>query len=429
MKFLALLTVVLSFTLNFLYSQNTDSLYINKKDSTNVQTKILPFTFYHNSVGWVLGAFSGIKGFAQEQTQAKVGGMISTNKSYYGFLQIEDLQAPFFPRLYFRPDIYIGKLGEIKEYIGSANSQGITPGSNESGKSDYILLKGNDVWLEFNFKYLLPIGDGDSTVILRQKFKDGILVSGEAGGKEYNPLKSGRTYLGAKLIYRSLKLKNDAIDLKLKTAAIDFALSYENMDYFFNPTIGSMQKISYTKDWGTLGSNSKSDVIKLDMRWYIPLFDRQNSTDQRVLALNFYTSDIPSWNDYDLIDGKRSYHRPQLFAGSNLGGVKYLRSYKDFRYYDKSLIYYSAELRQKLPWNPFNNWDLTKNIGVDFLQAVAFFDLGRVAPEWKLSTLHSNMQYSAGGGIRLFVGGIVARLDVAAGKEGVLTQMFIDHPF
>jgi hypothetical protein len=58
-----------------------------------------------------------------------------------------------------------------------------------------------------------------------------------------------------------------------------------------------------------------------------------------------------------------------------------------------------------------------------------FGEIGRVAPEWKLSTLHTDMKWSVGGGIRIFMNNLILRLDNSLGKEGMYIQMFVDHAF
>jgi hypothetical protein len=66
---------------------------------------------------------------------------------------------------------------------------------------------------------------------------------------------------------------------------------------------------------------------------------------------------------------------------------------------------------------------------VHWLQLAAFAELGRVAPEWSLSTLHTDMKWSAGGGIRIFMNNLILRVDGAFSREGFFTQMFVDHAF
>ena len=81
-------------------------------------------------------------------------------------------------------------------------------------------------------------------------------------------------------------------------------------------------------------------------------------------------------------------------------------------------------------WNPFNAWPAFQNYAnVEWLQLVPFAELGRVAPNWDLGTLHSNMKWSAGLGIRAWASGFVLRVDTALSAEGASVQMMISQPF
>ena len=83
-----------------------------------------------------------------------------------------------------------------------------------------------------------------------------------------------------------------------------------------------------------------------------------------------------------------------------------------------------------LEWNPFEDWPgLQKYLGVQWLQFVFFGELGRVAPSWNLSELHSDMKWCLGLGIRTWAKGIVVRIDTAASEEGSKIQMMISQPF
>jgi hypothetical protein len=56
-------------------------------------------------------------------------------------------------------------------------------------------------------------------------------------------------------------------------------------------------------------------------------------------------------------------------------------------------------------------------------------EVGRVAPEWSFSRLHSDMKWDAGLGVRAWAQGIVIRIDTAYSNEGVGLQMMIAQPF
>jgi hypothetical protein len=107
-----------------------------------------------------------------------------------------------------------------------------------------------------------------------------------------------------------------------------------------------------------------------------------------------------------------------------------VRAYPAQRFNDRAALYYAAELRVIPEWNPFDAWPaLQRYANVEWLQFVPFAELGRVAPDWDLSTLHSAMQWSAGVGIRAWASGFVLRVDTALSEEGAGVQMMISQPF
>ena len=80
-------------------------------------------------------------------------------------------------------------------------------------------------------------------------------------------------------------------------------------------------------------------------------------------------------------------------------------------------------------WNPLKKFTMNNRLDVDWLQLVAFAEVGRVAPDWDLDDLHSNMKSSFGVGLRTMVNHLIVRIDVAGSSEGALAQLFIGHPF
>ena len=107
-----------------------------------------------------------------------------------------------------------------------------------------------------------------------------------------------------------------------------------------------------------------------------------------------------------------------------------MRGYPSNRFSDRAAIYYSAELRFTMDWNPFGEMDwIQKYLGVQWVQIVPFVEVGRVAPEWEFEKLHSDMKYDAGLGFRLLAKGMTVRVDFAGSDEGFKTQMIIQQPF
>ena len=106
------------------------------------------------------------------------------------------------------------------------------------------------------------------------------------------------------------------------------------------------------------------------------------------------------------------------------------RKYPAQRFSDRAAIYYAAELRLFPKWNPFNgSGRLQRAVGIEWIQVVPFVEVGRVAPSWDLSNLHSSMKWDAGIGLRASAKGVVVRVDDAASDESVGVQMMVSQPF
>ncbi|NOX19158.1 MAG: BamA/TamA family outer membrane protein [Chlorobi bacterium] len=410
-----------------------DSSAFVERSEREVTIAALPFILYNEIFGWAAGGFVGIQGLSQRNMSLYMGGLASTNGTRYGFLQIREFYLPFYPRIYIAPDILGGYFGVLKVYkdnpFAPVDPNKPKAGSNESDQNDYMEVSGYDQWYELKFRFLLPIGHGKNQVYFAPVLKNGILVSGEMGGTDWNPLVSGRTFIDIKPFYRKR--------VAFATNGIDFALTRENTDFYINPTRGSLQKFSFRRDFGWFDTFSSWSVIETDLRWYFPLneyFGNKNSP-PKVLAVNFWTVNTLTWNDYDVV-GKdplgneiRMYHRPPPYTGAYLGGRYRLRAYYEGRFNDRAAIYYGAEYRQIINWNPFNYTEFTRNLNVHWLEFAFFAEIGRVAPEWKLSTLHTDMKWSVGGGIRIFMNNLILRLDDAYGSEGMYITMYVDHAF
>lgn len=406
----------------------------NEGKNENVTVSALPFALYSEIFGCAAGGFVGVQGLSQKNMSLYMGGLISTNGTKYGFIQFREFYLPFYPRLYIAPDILGGYFGTLNVYkdpptVQSVNDSKYRAGSNESDKNDYIEVSGSDQWYELKFRFLLPIGHGKDQIYFSPQLENGILKSGEMGGTHWNPFISGRTFIDIKPFYRKR--------ISFATNGIEFAFTRENTDYYVNPTNGSLQKFIFRRDFGWFDSSAPWSVIETDLRWYLPIH-RLNSNKNslpKVLALDFWTANTLTWNSYDAIgtdqNGNmlKSYHHPPPYTGAYLGGRYRLRAYYEGRFNDRAAIYYGAEYRQIISWNPFNLWSVTEKLNVHWRQLAVFAEFGRVAPEWKISTLHTDMKWSAGGGLRIFMNNIILRLDGAFGKEGFYTQMFVDHAF
>jgi hypothetical protein len=414
------------------YLENDSTSFV---DSINSEVTIaaLPFVIYNEIFGWATGGFVGIQGLSQRNMSLYMGALASTNGTLYGFLQFREFYLPFYPRIYIAPDILGGYFGVLKVYkdnpLVPMDPNKPRAGSNESDKDDYMEVSGYDQWYELKFRFLLPMGHGKDQIYFAPVLKDGLLVSGEMGGTHWNPFISGRTFFDIKPFYRKR--------VAFATNGVEFALTRENTDYYINPTRGSLQKFSFRRDLGWFDTFAPWSVIETDLRWYFPIHEYLGNKNSlpKVLAVAFWTIDTPTWNDYDVLgtdpmgNEMRMYHRPPPYTGAYLGGRYRMRAYYDGRFNDRAAIYYGAEYRQIINWNPFDYTSFTRSLNVHWLEFAFFGEVGRVAPVWQLSTLHTDMKWDFGGGVRIFMNNLVLRLDSAYGTEGMYISMFVDHAF
>jgi outer membrane protein assembly factor BamA len=114
-------------------------------------------------------------------------------------------------------------------------------------------------------------------------------------------------------------------------------------------------------------------------------------------------------------------------TASPLGGTQRLRSYDNWRYYAGQSLFYGVEYR----WNltdertPFNIY-LAKGVRTG-IQLAAFWERGMVADEF--GQLFKNGRESYGIGARMILSGVIIRFDLAHGREGAQSQLFITYPW
>ena len=276
---------------------------------------------------------------------------------------------------------------------------------------------------------MLPIGHGRDRPVPTYVLDRGILDSGASGGESWNPLRSGRTVLELEPFWREQNFDADLGQDELKTAGLRFTLRRENVDFLTNPSKGSVQRLTVSRDWGAQDDDSSFTVVELELAKFFS-FGESERFRQRVLALDFWTADTPTWDVVRVGDREVIQHRPPPYFGATLGGINRLRGYPSSRFNDKAAIYYGAELRLIPRWNPLAESELLNRfVRVDWIQLVGFVEAGRVAEHWSLSELHTDMKWSAGLGLRAFAAGLVVRADVGFSQEGGEVQMMVSHPF
>ncbi len=395
-------------------------------------TFTVPFAFYSGALGPSVGASIGNRGYFQPQASTFATIVGSAYGSLYGFLAVRDLEVPNTERLFINGQINVGHFSEMDIYSdGNPDFAGQRAGNNNSDPENFITGSGSDIKVWSLFGYVLPMGSGSGDPKSRLYLRDGLVVKGARDTSVWNPFCNGYTLVGVKPFYRHQNVDTDeAGDLESITAGAEFILRYENTDFHDNPSQGSIQQLRYTRDWGELGSSAPWETIDFQTTKYVPLAEGMASR-QRVLALTAWLIDTPSWDDSDVEDGERVYHRPPNYAGAMLGGLDRMRGYPDGRFNGRSSVYYGAEYRHIPTWNPLRDvgWLNRRNARVQWLQYVAGLEVGRVADEFDLVTLHSEMKVGGLIGLRAMVNTLVVRADIGISDEGGAVQMTIDQPF
>jgi Omp85 superfamily domain len=395
--------------------------------------KFIPYGFYNADTGLALATVWIGKGYIQDQVLSVANAWVGSNGSYQLFWANSDALLPFSNRLFVDSVFMYSDWDEIDTYQnGNPNFPTEVAGSNDSDQDNFITATGDDFFGHVTLRYLFPMGDGKGEPIHTFKLENGLPLPGyEAGGRGWNPFESGRTTFEFRPFYRDqdFEEENSGEPFRNKTSGIKLALEYNNSDWYNNPTRGSIQRLTVARDWGLLDESSSWTSIQFRHSQFFNLGETKKAR-QRVLALDFWTSDVPTWNSsHTGDDGEQVFHRAPLFEGSTLGGLERQRAYPSNRFHDRSAINYTAEYRYMPRWNPFPQIPLINTLHIPWWQWVAYAEVGRVADNWSFSDLHKKMKVSVGGSVRAMVYELVIRVDMGFSEEGGEVQMFFNHPF
>ena len=133
---------------------------------------------------------------------------------------------------------------------------------------------------------------------------------------------------------------------------------------------------------------------------------------QQVLALNAWTADNTTWNIAETEEGPTIENRATPSKGSTLGGYNRMRAYP----HEPLPRQGGRLLRRRTAAHPAveSPPPMVKFLGfleVDWMQLVGIFEVGRVAPEWDVKELHSDLKWDAGFGLRGMMRKVIVRLD------------------
>jgi hypothetical protein len=423
------LLLIISFMSGLPFLVNAQSITLNSNEKRVAEEcNWIPYAFYTKSMGFALGVGAGKTAWPQEQSSI-LGTLALGSRGTYLFAGgATDLRMPGTERLFLDIIMSSGYYIEDTLYVdANPDFSDERAGSNESSKDNYIYGTLWDSWAELKFFYLLPIGDGADRIVNTYVIDKGILKSGASGAKSWNPLKSGRTYLRVTPAWRNKTLNLDD-NVTGETLNVKVGVEYNNFDFPFNPIKGSKQELYYTYDFTDDDRLGGWELYEYE---YSKVFDLGTDVGimQHGLAFDFWTAYVPTW-ETELVEGKEVVtKRPPYYEGANLGGFYRMRGYEGDRFHDKAAIYGSIEYRIIPRWQPLVKRPLFKYFELDWMQFAFFAEAGRVAPEWQLDTLTTDMKFDAGVSLRGMLMKSVFRLDLAMSDEGARVIAMYGQPF
>ena len=393
---------------------------------------ILPYAFPSVSMGTTVGVGGFTKGYFQDQLlfAGSVFGSFDDAKGVVGGFW--DYLLPFSKRLYFSAYGAISYFPRNRAYTEvprfSSDFDPTVAGSNGSDKDDYIEDDGSDNWYELKLEYVLPIGSMKNDHKGRYKLKKGILQSGATGGDRWNPLETGVSVLLLGQGGRYQDYRTDTVTYSGDSYPWEIGYLYNNTDFATNPSYGSVQYLAYNRSLNE-GNTGQWDFLEFEASKFFNLGASRLSR-QRVVALNFWTGSSLSWNE--TIDENGDVvveNKPPFLDGARLGGWYRMKGFPNNRFNDRSVIYGAAEYRYTLDWNPVAGVNWLRWLHLDWFQLVPFVEVGRVAPDYDLGELFSDLKFDGGIGIRAMTAGAVVRFDTAFSEEGTNFWVMFQQPF
>ena len=118
--------------------------------------------------------------------------------------------------------------------------------------------------------------------------------------------------------------------------------------------------------------------------------------------------------------------RNQSGKATALGGLNRMRAYSLGRFYAGNSSNYALEYRLNFSekQTPMN-WIILGGVRT-VLQASFFYEIGSVSDH--ISQLHEKMKSSFGVGFRAIISGLIYRIDIAKGEDGIAPTIFINYP-
>ncbi|WP_157378684.1 BamA/TamA family outer membrane protein [Aliagarivorans taiwanensis] len=394
------------------------SLHAEEGDADQSRFAVAPFVMSSSSMGLAGGLAVSAQGYGQSQGQILGVGLLSDNNSHLTYLGVYNYRIPNTSRWYVESELLHGLYREDSVYVEGADGFDSPSGSHNSDKNNFVEGKHTQHDYRIGFRYVFPWGRGaDDYQPAPVEMQDGLPGYG-SGDVAPPPLVS----MVISPFYKSREVENAAEPYRdTRSQGLKLGLDYDSRDFQPSPSRGQRFTLDVTRDFG--GSH-RNGFTKVEGQYshYLNLGPGFGSK-QNVLAMTGYLSDIPTW-DKDNPEANAPWYEQ-----SSVGTWRRLRGYSGTRFHDRSAVFYGAELRMIPNWQPQGGIPLIKLYNIPWWQFAVFGEVGRVHDELDLAELHSDMNWSAGFGMRVFIEQVVARIDMAYSDEGselwvVVTQAF-----
>jgi len=363
---------------------------------------VFPYGFASEAMGLVAGVASGISGLPQEQNSLIATALVSNEGAAAVYAFFNNYQFSNNLHLFLDLSVGLGEFPQQRAYLELSPTTGEPPaGSNDSSAENFFDAEGFSNWVEIDFKYVFDIGNAKSNPVNLYTLSEGLLVGGASGGEVFNPFKSGRTYLQTTLFHHNRDYEVDTA-FPLSTTGIGFSFKYDNTDFPVNPGLGSIVNIGIKYDPG-FADNEQWSIAELEYSKYFKLGHGPH-TEQQALAFN-------AWTAHTLSDAPSPH-----YYGVTLGGLYRMRAYPIERFHNNSAIYYSAELRTIPKSGLLRRISFLEFANLEWWEIAAFYETGRVAPDWELEKLHRSMKWDFGISLRIMANNDIGRLDRLVGR-------------
>lgn len=385
------------------------------------RTIVLPYFFSTETLGFGLGLAGSYAPKSQPESLYYGTAYATANGSWLGMLGGYNLKLPHVERFYMKPYMISRRDTHMRVYAENPQAPIDPPaGSNESAPDDYIEIDAYDGTISFEMNYILPWGHYRDQPIHTYVTQNGLLTENPSGAESINPLKSGKT----SILFRPYYRKQFTDDLELETLNFTLGIEHDNRDFVPNPHRGYLVKanVSHDPDW--LAETRNWTSLEGEIDGYIPLPDTSWSR-QQTLALSLWSAYSPSYDS----DPYSAAGRPPYYAGPTLGGLWRMRGYAAHRFHDKSAICYTAEYRVMPEWQPLGRIHTLDPLKARWWQIIGLVEVGRVAPEWNFKTLHSDMKYDVGIGLRGMFDQAIGRIDFVVSPEGMSVSVMMGQSF